>query len=130
MQETSALYKRLFAGAHRVETRVAIGDVGILIDERGGSISFGGVRILVARSGAEAGFDESILMSVTTMSQVFSEDKPEVGCCVSSEIELTMLKPSGEIPRMAQVVPYVRLTDGVDYSEWMLPQSKLFLRQS
>ena len=119
MQETSALYKRLFAGAHRVETRVAIGDVGILIDERGDSITFGGVRILVARSGAEAGFDESILMSVTTMSQVFGEDKPEVGCCVSSEIELTMLKPSGEIPRMAQVVPYVRLTDGVEYSEWI-----------
>lgn len=119
MQETSALYKRLFSGPHRVETRVAIGDVGVLIDGRGDSILFGGTRILVARSGADAGYDESILMSVATISQVFSNDKPEVGCCVSGEIDLEMLKPAGEIPRMAQVVPYIRLTDGVEYSEWI-----------
>lgn len=119
MHETSALYKRLLAGAHRVETRVAIGETGLLIDEKNNTITFGGVRILVARSGADDGYSEQHLMSVSTHSQVFSNDKPEVGCCVSSEIDLEMLKPAGEIPRMALVVPYVRLTNGVEYSEWI-----------
>ena len=62
MHETSALYKKLFAEPHRVETRVAIGDVGVLISERGETITFGGIRILVARSGADAGYGENILM--------------------------------------------------------------------
>lgn len=119
MHETSALYKKLFAGNHRVETRVAIGDVGVLISERGESISFGGTRILVARSGADAGYDESILMNVTTIRQVFSNNKPQVGCCVAGEIDLEMLKPAGELPRMAQLVPYVRLSNGVEHSEWI-----------
>lgn len=119
MQETSALYKRLFSGPHRAETRVAIGDIGVLIDGRGDYITFGGTRILVSRSGADAGYDEGMLMSVSTISQVFKSNKPEVGCCVSGEIELTMLKPAGDIPRTAQVVPYVRLVAGGEYSEWI-----------
>ena len=119
MHETSSLYKRLFAGVHRVETRVAIGDVGVLITERGDSISFGGMRILVARSGADSGYGENLLMSVATIRQVFSNDKPQVGCCVAGEIDLDMIKPAGELPRMAQVVPYIRLTDGKEHSEWI-----------
>lgn len=119
MQNTSAVYKRLLAGAHRVETRVAIGEVGVLINERGASITFGGTRILTARSGADGGYDEGILMNVATSCRVFSNDKPEVGCCVSGELELKMLKPAGEIPRMAQVVPYVRLADDTEHSEWI-----------
>lgn len=119
MQETSEVYKRLYAGTHRVETRVSIGDIGVLIDGRGNSITFGGTRILVARSGADAGFDESKLMSVSTVGQVFSHSKPEVGCCVSKELDIVMLKPAGDIPRMAQVVPYVRLTNGYEHSEWL-----------
>lgn len=119
MHETSSLYKKLFAGTHRVETRVAIGDVGVLITERGDTISFGGTRILVARSGADSGYGENILMSVGTIRQVFSNDKPEVGCCVSGELDLDMIKPAGELPRMAQVVPYIRLTDGKEHSEWI-----------
>ena len=123
MHETSSLYKQLFSGNHRVETRVAIGDIGSLITERGDYIYFGSgenaTRILVSRSGADAGYGENLLMSVTTTRQVFAEDKPQVGCCVSGELKLTMIKPSGEIPRMAQIVPYIRLTDGKQYSEWI-----------
>lgn len=92
MHETSSLYKRLFSGAHRVETRVEIAGVG---------------------------YGEDILMRVTTLRQVFGNDKPEVGCCVAGEIDLEMLKPAEELPRMARLVPYIRLTDGVENSEWI-----------
>jgi len=119
MHETSSLYRKLFAEAHRVETRVAIGDTGLLITERGNTISFGGTRILVARSGADSGYGEDILMGVSTSRQVFSNDKPAVGCCVAGEIDVELLKPAGELPRMAQLVPYVRLTNGTEYSEWI-----------
>ena len=119
MQETSEVYKRLYAGTHRVETRVVIGDIGFLIDNQGDYITFGGTRIVIGRSGADAGYSESQLMSVATLGQVFSNNKPEVGCCVSRELDITMLKPAGDIPRMAQVVPYVRLTNGIEHSEWL-----------
>lgn len=119
MHETSALYKQLLSEPHVVETRVAIGETGRLIDEWNNTITFGGLGILVGRSGADAGYTESMLKSVTTLSQVFSRNKPEVGCCVSSELDLVMIKPAGDIPRMAQVVPYVRLSNGIVHSEWI-----------
>ncbi len=92
MHETSSLYKRLFSGTHRLETRVEIGGVD---------------------------YGENVLMSVVTTRQVFSNDKPQVGCCVAGEIDLEMLKPAEALPRMARIVPYVRLTDGVECSEWI-----------
>lgn len=119
MQETSALYKRLFSGAHRVETRVAIGESGVLVNESGDFITFGKTRILVARSGADSGYGENVLVHVSTSRQVFSDDKPQVGCCTAGEISITMLRPKGDIPRMAQIVPYIRLTNGNEYSEWI-----------
>ncbi len=119
MQETSALYKRLLSEPHQMETSLAVGDTGRLITERNETISFGGVNILVARSGADSGYRENILKSISTNGQVFAEDKPVVGGCISGEIDIEMFKPVGELPRMAQVVPYVRLTNGEEYSEWI-----------
>ena len=92
MQETSSLYKKLYSKAHRVETRVDIAGVS---------------------------YGEDVLMSVFTTRQVFGKDKPQVGCCVAGEIDLELLKPEAELPRMAQLVPYLSLTDGVEYSEWI-----------
>lgn len=125
MHETSDLYKSLFADlvagkpGVRYETRIAIGDTGTLIDKKGDRITFGGVRILVASSGADDGYDESVLISVKTALRVFSNDTPSVGDCVSSEIDVILLQPWGTIPRRARLVPYVRLTDGVRHSEWL-----------
>lgn len=125
MHETSPLYKELFseyqAGAPGVkfETSLAIGETGVLITRQGDSITFGGVSILVGATGGDGGYDESLLMSVSTSPSVFTEESPSVGNCVSAEIDVKMLKPLGDIPAMARIVPYVRLTDGARHSEWL-----------
>lgn len=119
MQETSELYNELLASDHSVDTRLAIGETGVLITKQGDSITFGGVSILVAASGADGGYDETLLISMETDISVFSEDTPTVGDCVSSQIDIEMIKPSAELPKRARLVPYVRLTDGSRHSEWI-----------
>lgn len=125
MQQTSDLYKSLFADlvagtpGVRYETRMTIGDTGTLINRKGDSITFGGVRILVGSSGPDSGFDESVLISVKTALRMFSKDTPSIGDCVSSEIDVSLLQPAAHIPRQARLVPYVRLTDGARSSEWL-----------
>lgn len=125
MQQTSALYKELLSAYQdgqqdvKMETRLAIGEDGVLITKRGESITFGGVSILVGATGADGGYDESLLVSMGASFRVFSEESPTVGSCVSSEIDVEMVKPLGEISRQARLVPYVRLTDGVRHSEWI-----------
>lgn len=125
MQQTSDLYKELFAAIGlpyskvRMETRLSIGETGRLITKRGERITFGGTAILVGVSGADAGFDESTISAMGTELRLFSENYPVIGSCVAGEISVKMLKPSGDIPRQARLVPYVRLTDGERYSEWI-----------
>lgn len=119
MQTTSDLYRELLSGSHWKETRLAIGETGKLITKLGDTITFGGTSILVGSSGADGGYDESVLVSMKTSGRMFSQDTPGVGGCVSGEIDVEMVKPLGDIPRQARLVPYVRLTDGIRYSEWI-----------
>lgn len=119
MQQTSELYKQLLASAHSFDTRLAIGETGVLITKQGDSITFGGTSILVGATGADGGYDESLLISMSTNARVFGGDTPTVGDCVSGEIDIEMHKPYGDIPKQARMVPYVRLTDGTRVSEWI-----------
>lgn len=121
MQETSALYQELFASDHKMETRLAIGETGVLITKQGEAITFGGVSILTGASGADGGFDETLLVSMETEGRVFSEESPVVGACVIGQIDIEMHKPFGEIPERARLVPYIRLMDiaGLRRSEWI-----------
>lgn len=120
MQETTELYKQLLADPnHYTETRLAIGERGSLIDKNQNYITFGGFRILIDFGGADSGFGHNVLHSVETIARVFSEDTLKIGGCPSAEIDITMEKPIGYIPRMARLVPYVRLTDGIRHSEWI-----------
>lgn len=119
MIETSDLYKEIASGDYWVETRVAIGETGRLLDNFGNGILFGGVGILVDAGGAEGGYPEETLFSVETNNLVFSGNTPEVGGCVSGQLTLKMFKPLGEIVKQARIVPYVRITDGERYSEWI-----------
>ena len=119
MQRTSDVYQEILASDHWEETRLSIGETGVLITKKGEDITFGGVSILVGASGADGGYDESILVTMETDSNMFGNQSPTLGACVSTEIDVEMLKPFGEIPPMARMVPYVRLTDGVRYSEWI-----------
>ena len=121
MQKTSELYQELFASNHKMETRLAIGETGVLITKQGDAITFGGVSILTGSTGADGGYDETLLVSMETETRVFSQDSPEVGGCVVGQIDIEMHKPFGEIPERARLVPYVRLTDinRTKFSEWI-----------
>lgn len=119
MQKTSDLYKQLLQTDYSIDTRLAIGEPGVLITKRGEAITFGGVAILTGATGADGGYDETLLMSMETDNRLFSEDTPEVGGCISSQIDIEMIKPYADLPQRARLVPYVRLTDGLRYSEWI-----------
>lgn len=119
MQETSELYRELISSDHIKETRLTIGEPGVLITKQREAITFGGVSILTGATGADGGYDESMIRSMETDHRVFSEDAPNVGDCVSAQIDIVMHKPFAEIPTRARLVPYVRLTDGTRHSEWV-----------
>lgn len=119
MQQTSDLYRSLLADDnHWFETSVVIGDTGDLITEGGEKILFGGLAIVVSRTGPESGYPENYIFSVSTHSKML-ENKPEIGKCISQEIEVKMLNPSGDIPRMGVVIPYVRVCTEEEQSEWI-----------
>ena len=126
MQQTSALYKELLAGDYTVETRVAIGDSGLLVEKTGDHITFGGTRILIATSGADGGYGANMLSSVETSGGLFDGDEPSCGNCISREVNIKMLKPIGQIPGLSRVGIYARITDGTRASEW-LPQGVFFI---
>ena len=99
MLTTSALYNTIIAGSHWFESKVEINGVT---------------------------YGEDIATSLTSRYRVFSENQPVVGGCLAAELEVTMLAPSAEIPRMAQVKPYVRAKNATQTSEW-LPQGVFFI---
>ena len=120
MQKTSATYKRLLANpGHWKEYSLVIGETGVLVTERSERITFGGVKILVSSTGADSGYGTNKIISMETSKSIFTGSNPTVGNCVAGQITIDMLKPKGEIPRRARLVPYVRLTNGVEQSEWI-----------
>lgn len=125
MQNTSKLYQDIIAGDHWFETRLCIGDTGVLIEKSGDAITFGGVRILVAASGPDAGYGENMLVSMSAKKPLFS-GTPTVGNTCAGEIEVSIVKPHGEIPKRALLAPYVRATDGSRVSEW-IPKGKYYI---
>lgn len=127
MQETSSLYKRLLADpGHWKEYTLVIGESGVLVNERSETITFGGTAILVASSGADSGFNESAIISMSTQKNMFSDSNPSVGNCIAGQITVDMMKPKGDIPRRARLAPYVRLTNGKERSEW-IPKGVFFI---
>jgi len=96
MQNTSGItnYSTLIAGSYTVETKVNINGVD---------------------------YGEDVLISVETSGSLFKDNIPAIGCCVSGEIDIRMLKPSATIPRMATIKPYIRLSNiaGTTKSGWL-----------
>lgn len=120
MQNTSALYDDIISTEpHWFEVALAIGESGRLIEEHGYVLKFGNTAILVDSGGAETAFREDILMSLSTTHRVFNEDYPVVGSAIAGEIDIEMIKPTAAIPKRARLAPYVRVTDGTRYSEWL-----------
>lgn len=131
MQSTSALYKSIIADEnHWFEIAVTIGNSGVLIDEHKDWIDFGALylegsfidsktAILVESGGPDDGIRENALMSVGTSNQLFSRNTPSIGNAVSAQINVVLLDLGFRIPRMAEVRPFVRVTNGTDTSEWI-----------
>ena len=119
MQSTSAVYRRILSNPnHWFETCVVIGESGTLITESNDRILFGGDAIVVSRTGPDSGYREYQLFSVKTTTKLF-ENEPTVGRAVASEIDLQMINPAGDMPRMSIVIPYVRAHSATEESEWL-----------
>lgn len=122
MQRTSALYQQIYMSHnYRVETSLVVGEAGRLITEKAEILRFGGDAILIASSGADAGYNESMLLSIKTTRRVFADNVPQVGCCTCGEIYVEMLMPLGDFAPMAMLAPFVRLvsTENGRCSEWL-----------
>lgn len=119
MQQTSALYKQIMAEKnHWFETRLVVGYDGDLITENGDRIMVGGVSINIGVDD-EGGYDERVLWEMSITQALFSGSTPTVGGCVSGEIDIKMLKPSATYKQRAELLPFVRITDGTRHSEWI-----------
>lgn len=91
MHTVDATYTSILSGAHRAEWKVAI-------------------------AGVDVGEDE--LESIEITSAVFG-NAPTLGSCISAEIEIKLKKPSFDIPRMAQIIPYIRIRNESQISMWL-----------
>lgn len=118
MQKTSELYKELIQKPNsRFETKLLIGDEVYLISHNADKIIFGNDRIFYTAD--TGGFGDNMIISIDTSRKLFAEGRPQVGCCVAGEIDVEMLQPAAIIPRMSSLKPFVRVTDGEQYSEWI-----------
>lgn len=92
MQETSALYKQIIeSDVHWFETKISIA---------GNEMTNGIMSLDINRLG-------------------FKQNSPSVGGALSATLDLNITEPSFTIPTRAEIVVYIRATDGVRTSEWL-----------
>ncbi|MCF0123017.1 MAG: hypothetical protein HUJ67_02780 [Ruminiclostridium sp.] len=124
MQDISRIkdYAEIVASDYWLEWAIDIGDTGRLITEAGDYITFGSgaglTRILIAASGADAGYGENMLISVAINQGMF-DNTPILGKCVSAELEVEMYAPEMNIPRMAMVRAFCRACNEEKKSGWL-----------
>lgn len=71
-------------------------------------------------------YGQDRIVSMTAELRMFAGEQPGVGGCISGELSVQMLAPSSAVPRMAIIEPFVRVTNGVQTSEW-IPQGKFYV---
>ncbi len=134
MQTVSTLYNNIISGKHWFETGVCFGDVtdSLLINEEDDVILFGtgnnatGILLGADTSDLYIDYGENVLTSIKTTQGIIKDNKPQVGCAIASEIDLSMLKPVTNIPRMSKIRVYVRACNETQTSEW-LPKGVFFI---
>lgn len=127
MYTVSNLWNTIIAEQeHWFEVSLVVGESGRLITKAGDVITFGGTAILVAQGGADSGYTEAQIRSLSIEQRVFATEYPSVGACLSAELTVEMMRPAAELPRMALVRPYIRVTDGTQTSEW-IPQGLFYI---
>ena len=114
----------LAAGDYSVEWAIDIGEAGRLIDSRGDYIVFtpvgaaDPVRIKISSAGAQNGYHEDVLMRLSVTNAMFM-GTPTLGKAVSGEIDVEMIEPVGQIPRMAAIRAYCRIYNDTLTSDWI-----------
>ena len=100
MQTTSALYQSILSNRdHWYETQLVIDGVGTI--------------------------PESKISSLVVNHQMFQKT-PEIGKAIAGEIEVVLLKPEVDVPKMAVLRPKTRVCDSERQSEW-IPQGVFFV---
>lgn len=92
MQTVSALYQQIMSGEHYAERKINI---------------------------AGTDYGEDTIVSLTTTGGLFADGTLSVGSAVSREINLSLWNVSTTIPKMAKLIPYYRLSNGTQTSEWI-----------
>ena len=92
MQTVSALYQQIMSGEHYAERKINI---------------------------AGTDYGEDTIVSLTTTGGLFADGTLSVGSAVSREINLSLWNVSTTIPKMAKLIPYYRLSNGTQNSEWI-----------
>ena len=92
MQTVSALYQQIMSGEHYAERKINI---------------------------AGTDYGEDTIVSLTTTGGLFADGTLSVGSAVSREINLSLWNISKTIPKMAKLIPYYRLSNGTQTSEWI-----------
>lgn len=92
MQTVSALYTQIMSGEHYAERKINI---------------------------AGTDYGEDTIVSLTTTGGLFADGTLSVGSAVSREINLSLWNISTTIPKMAKLIPYYRISNGTQTSEWI-----------
>lgn len=92
MQTVSALYQQIMSGEHYAERKINI---------------------------AGTDYGEDTIVSLTTTGGLFADGTLSVGSAVSREINLSLWNVSTTIPKMAKIIPYYRISNGTQTSEWI-----------
>ena len=93
MQTVSALYQQIRSGRHYAERKINI---------------------------AGTDYDEDVLVSLNTTGGLFADGTLSAGSAVAREIDVVLWGvDSTSIPKMAEMRPYYRLTNGTQTSEWI-----------
>lgn len=100
MIATSTLYNSIFAGQHSVEWRITINGTVYGMDKISASVGGGNALPHIHR-------------------QLFSDNSPATGACVSATFECSIFEASENVPRMATVVPSYRIKNDTQTSEWI-----------
>lgn len=125
MIETSDTYKRLLAANARAEVALTIGRGPVLAQENGKTLLFGDTAICAGQD-PDDGLRDDQIESITITQRATAGGDALVGGALSGEIDVVLWATDLEIPRQAQLRPYVRLTDGAEASEW-IPQGVFFV---
>lgn len=99
MQNVSENYLTILSGLYDVESKLEV----------------------YTRDGSQlvATFDGDEIVSLSTHRKLFTENHPSIGGAVANEIDASFYVSDAEIPKMAMLKPWSRLTNGETVSEWV-----------